>query len=154
MIEEILASPLMSQLEVLELDGGDLDDAAAESLATIRAPRLAHLARLDVVATGCPRRRRERLARLCGSVRAAPRPCTALAPEDVVACAPDARSMPAARAIARPERWLALGRDGRRVWGEYDGDDNYYVWARLDAGTQAATARAARIRASTCSRCS
>ena len=132
-IEEILASPLMSQLEVLELDGGDLDDAAAESLATIRAPQLAHLARLDVSGNQMSEGAAERLARLCGSVRAVVRPRAALTLEDVVARAPDARSMPAARAIARPERWLALGRDGRRVWGEYDGDDNYYVWARLDA---------------------
>jgi hypothetical protein len=50
----------------------------------------------------------------------------------VIARAPDARSMAAARAIARPERWMALGRDRDRVWGEYDGGDNYYVWARLD----------------------
>jgi uncharacterized Zn finger protein len=40
--------------------------------------------------------------------------------------------MTAARAIARPECWMTLGRDRDRVWGEYEGGDNYYVWARLD----------------------
>jgi uncharacterized protein (TIGR02996 family) len=131
-LEEILCSPLMPRLEVLELDGGDLDDRAAEALATIRAPRLAHLARLNVSGNPMSEAAAHRLARLCGSVQAAPRPPGALAIEDVVARAPDARSMAAARAIARPERWMALGRDRGRVWGEYDGGDNYYVWAQLD----------------------
>ncbi len=131
-LEEILGSPLMPQLEVLELPGGDLDDRAAESLATIRAPRLRHLARLDVSGNPMSEAAARRLSQLCGSVEAAPRPRGALAARDVIARAPDARSMAAARAIARPERWMALGRDRDRVWGEYDGGDNYYVWARLD----------------------
>lgn len=131
-LEEILCSPLMPRLEVLELDGGDLDDRGAEVLATIRAPRLRHLARLDVSGNPISGAAAERLSRLCGRVEAAPRPRGALPIDDVVARAPDARSMMAARAIARPERWMALGRDRDRVWGEYDGGDNYYVWARLD----------------------
>ncbi len=131
-IEEILCSPLMPRLEVLELDGGDLDDRAAEALATIRAPRLRHLRRLDVSGNPMSEAAAQRLSQLCGSVQAVPRRRGALAIDDVIARAPDARSMSAARAIARPERWMALGRDRDRVWGEYDGGDNYYVWARLD----------------------
>jgi uncharacterized protein (TIGR02996 family) len=131
-LEEILCSPLMPRLEVLELDGGDLDDRGAEALATIRAPRLRHLARLNVSGNPMSEAAAHRLSALCGSVQAAPRPPAALAIDDVIARAPDARSMTAARAIARPERWMALGRDRDRVWGEYDGHDNYYVWARLD----------------------
>jgi uncharacterized protein (TIGR02996 family) len=131
-IEEILGSPLMPQLEVLELDGGDLDDRAAESLVTVRAPRLRHLKRLDVSGNAMSEAAAQQLSQLCGSVQAAPRPRRAVAIEDVVARAPDARSMTAARAIARPECWMTLGRDRDRVWGEYEGGDNYYVWARLD----------------------
>ncbi len=131
-LEEILGSPLMPRLEVLELTGGDLDDRAAESLATIRAPRLRHLARLDVSGNPMSEAAARRLSQLCGTVEAAPTPRGALAARDVIARAPDARSMTAARAIARPERWMALGRDRDRIWGEYDGGDNYYVWARLD----------------------
>ena len=131
-MEEILCSPLMPRLEVLELDRGDLDDRAAEALATIRAPRLQHLQRLDVSGNPMSEAAARRLSRLCGSVAAAPGPRGALAEDDAIARAPDARSVTAARAIARPERWMELGRDRNRVWGEYDGSDNYYVWARLD----------------------
>jgi hypothetical protein len=131
-IEEILGSPLMPQLEVLELDRGDLDDRAAESLATVRAPRLAHLQRLDVSGNPMSEEAARRLSRLCGSVAAVPGPRGALAEDDAIARAPDARSVTAARAIARPERWMTLGRDRDRVWGEYEGGDHYYVWARLD----------------------
>ena len=132
-MEEILCSPLMPRLEVLELEsrrprrprrGVARDDP--------RAAAAARLQRLDVSGNPMSEEAARRLSRLCGSVAAAPGPRGALAEDDAIARAPDARSMTAARAIARPERWMELGRDRDRVWGEYDGSDNYYVWARLD----------------------
>jgi uncharacterized protein (TIGR02996 family) len=52
---------------------------------------------------------------------------------DAVRRAPDPESMAAARKIARADKWLVLGYDpGRnRVWGEYEGREHYYVYARL-----------------------
>lgn len=130
-LDEILGSPLLPQLEVLELDHGDLGDREAEAIAATRASRLAHLRRLNLDGNPMSEAAARRLARVCSRVEAAPGTRGALAEDDVIARAPDARSLTAARAIAGAERWIAVGRDHDRVWGEYDGSDNYYVWARL-----------------------
>lgn len=131
-LEEIAHSHLMPQLEVLELDGGDLDDRGAASLVAHRAARFAHLQRLELSGNRLSADGAARLAGLCADVRAVPGARGVLEEIAVIARAPDARSVAAARAIARPERWLALGRDQRRVWGKYDDHDGYQVWARLD----------------------
>ena len=59
-------------------------------------------------------------------------PAANLAERRVIERAPDAQSVVAAQQLARADRWLALARDGERLWGEYEGSDHYYVYARTD----------------------
>jgi hypothetical protein len=48
--------------------------------------------------------------------------------------APDSKSMSAAKAVADPRKWAALGIDGDGVlWGEYDGSDRYSLYVSSSA---------------------
>jgi uncharacterized protein (TIGR02996 family) len=73
------------------------------------------------------------LPSLPAHVKVTARPRAQLTEADVVARAPDARSMTAARGIANPGDWDSLGQDGPRIWGEYEGSDHYYVMVRTDS---------------------
>ncbi|MDQ3368425.1 MAG: TIGR02996 domain-containing protein [Myxococcota bacterium] len=153
-LEQILRSPLGAQLAAIDLAHGDLTDRDVEALATTLGSQLAALPTLELTGNPLSAAAALRLAKLNPRIAVAGRatrvPASAVAVEDVIAYAPDARSMTAARGIARPERWLELGRDGAQLWGEYEGRDHstrassadsrvYYVFARLDRGDSGCT---------------
>jgi SWIM zinc finger len=57
-----------------------------------------------------------------------------LTTEQVLALAPDAAAATAGRVVARPGRWVALGRSGQAVWGEYQGSGRQPYQTRADTG--------------------
>src|SRR4051794_40882014 len=64
-----------------------------------------------------------------------PAPVT-LSQDQVLALAPDASAVAAAKKLATPKPWRGLGRDARAVWGECQGSAVYQV--RVDLGDLAA----------------
>jgi hypothetical protein len=132
LLEAIVASPRFGAIDVLELTDGDLDDATIPRLMA-RAPAFAHLRRLNLRGSRFSEAGAKHLLGLAPNVDATPREeHFGLTDAAVVARAPDAQSVTAARALAKPDEWLMLGREGERVWGEIEGRDHYYVLARLD----------------------
>ncbi|HEU0029762.1 MAG TPA: TIGR02996 domain-containing protein [Kofleriaceae bacterium] len=133
-LDTIAMSPAMPKLETLALERGDLRDGDADYIVKLRGDRLAHLGFLSLAENPLSTAAALQLSRLTGKVDARPAapargPVTERA---VVERAPDAKSMIAARKLAHPDKWMVVARDHQRLWGEYDGSDNYYVWARLD----------------------
>lgn len=125
----IAAPELLARLDTLVLADGDLGDKAVDKLAR-HAAKLAHLDTLDLSGNPLSPASALQLTRLAGAV-ATPRVGT-LDEAMVMRRTNDPRNAAAARELADPARWLALGRDSRRVWGEHDGRDHYYVFAHLD----------------------
>ncbi len=130
-LEALLRSPLLAQLEELQLQYGDLSDPAVIQL-TQHESRWRHLRVLDL---GNNRISPTGIAKLDGIGNLVGEQVTRYNPvtvQMVLARAPDARSAQAAREIARAADWIALGRDGDRLWGQYDGSAaNYWVYTRL-----------------------
>lgn len=135
--DALLTSPLLPSLEVLEITDSDLTD---KDLAKIvrQAPKLAHVKKLDLAGARLSAAGVKHLAALqpkAGkSAKAMPVASdTPIRDAEVVRRASDARSVTAARAIAKPAKWLTLGRDPDRdrYWGELEGQDHYYVLARI-----------------------
>ncbi len=130
LVEKLLGSPALARLAVLELTESDLDDTAVPLLLA-HAAELRHLERLDLGDSRISAAGRAELEALGPNVVVTPRaPRVEMDEAEVVARAPDAPSMTAARAIAKPEAWLTLARDGDRLWGEFEGSDYYHVLAR------------------------
>ena len=127
---EIMRSPLMAQLELLDLGDGDMSDAVVELVER----HVDTLARVELLLSGnrLSQPAATRIATLCGGARIGKQGLgTAMTATEVLARAPDARSAALARELARPEEWIVVARDGDRIWGEYEGSDHYYVYARL-----------------------
>jgi hypothetical protein len=109
---------LLARLDTLVLADGDLGDKAAPALAK-HAAKLAHLKTFDLSGnpmTNAPASRR-------------------IDEAAVIRRTHDANTVLAARALADPAKWLRMGRDGERVWGEIegrrDGTGHYEVVADL-----------------------
>ena len=132
LVNALVGRPLLRQLEELDLAGGDLDDTAVMMLVH-RQDEIRHLRVLDVGGNQISPARAQLLAGLTADLRVEHQRTPGIAhARAVLALAPDAASGAAARKIANPARgWLALGRDGDRLWGEYEGSDFYYVMATV-----------------------
>ncbi len=131
LLEAIVHAPTIATLVELDLRNGDLTGTAAIQI-TQHAKRLEKLElKLDGNPLGAAA-----IARIAEvtAVSASPRTeqRAAVTVQDVLARAPDTASVEAARKIALWRRWTTLGRDGTRVWGEYEGGDHYWVFAELD----------------------
>ena len=135
LIEALLASPLLAQLETLELDRCDLDVTGASRIIE-RAAAFAHLKRFAIRGTRLSAELQARLATTLGNAELAPTARFAISESDVVADAPDRASLAAARKVAHPAKWMALAYDPRRdrVWGEYEGSDHYHVFVQFRGG--------------------
>jgi uncharacterized protein (TIGR02996 family) len=134
LLEAIIKAPLTAGLDELDLSDGDLGDPAAIQI-THYAARLGHLKRLVLDGNRISPPALSRIASAVDNVSAEARETRAI--QAVIDRAPDAASMTAARELAHPADWLAIGRDGDRIWGEYEGRDHYWVYARTadnDAG--------------------
>lgn len=135
LFEALLASPLLGTLDTLEIVGDLTNDDV--TLIVRHASRLAHLKTFDVRPgtrlSDASARQLAALQRPAARSREAGPLDTPIREAEVARRASDARSMTAARAIATPEKWLLLGRDpdGDRFWGEFEGQDHYYVLARV-----------------------
>ena len=128
-LNALIASPLLARLDTLVLADGDLTDKAADKLER-HAGKLAHLATLDVSGNPMSDASASKLAR--AGVLATPRIDRGALTEDAALRRTHAaRNAAAARELAVATSWLALGRDGQRLWGEYEGRDHYYVLAQL-----------------------
>src|SRR5262249_55412038 len=125
LLERIVASPLLKRLRRLSLAGGDLNQAAVIFLMR-NAEAVRHL-ELDLQGNQLTPAAMQQIAELCRQVpTAAPAQARGLLSEgQAVARAPDARSLTSARSLARASKWLLLGRDGDRLWGELEGSDHY-----------------------------
>jgi uncharacterized protein (TIGR02996 family) len=131
LVRAIAAAPFAAALEELDVSDGDLNDAAARQIAH-DATRLPRLRRLVLDGNRISAAARTNVEAACAAVTAARlAPVTIVSVDDAIARAPDAASVVAARKVARPADWLALGRDDTRLWGEYEGSDHYWVWASL-----------------------
>jgi len=132
-VSALVGRPLLRQLEELDLCDGDLADAGAMMLAH-RADELRHLRRLDLGGNQLSPARAQLIANITGAARVEiQRTPGVIDSGGVLALAPDAASAAAARKIARPDRgWLEIGRDGERLWGEFEGSDFYYVMATVN----------------------
>jgi hypothetical protein len=130
LLERIIDSPLGAMLERLSLPGGDLGDQAVPALKQ-RAARIEHLALLDLKRNPLSPAALKEISTVCMHVEGESRAPGAISEAQVLARASDNRSLAMARALAHPDSWLELGRDGDRLWGEYEGSDHYYVFAHL-----------------------
>jgi uncharacterized protein (TIGR02996 family) len=135
LIDALLAGPLLARLETLELVRCDLDAAGASRIID-RADAFAHLKRFAISGTRLSAELQATLATKLGNAQLAPTARFAISESDVVAEAPDRASLTAARKVAHPAKWMALGYDARRdrVWGEYEGSDHYHVFVQFRGG--------------------
>jgi uncharacterized protein (TIGR02996 family) len=129
-LEAIVKAPFVGTLEELDLSGGDLSDAAAIQIVQYAA-RLRDLRRLALDGNRISPAALARIQAAVATASAAPQNQAELAMEAVIARAPDAASVAAARRVAQAADWLALGRDGDRLWGEYEGRTHYWVWTSV-----------------------
>jgi len=135
-IDRILASPCAKSLATLDLRDGDLDDDGARFLASRRA-LLPALQALDLSQNHLTETTTALLATLAPSVRSAGLPREQWREGRV-------RTIPAitdaARMIAQPRRWEALGIDAPRdrLWGRYPGSTGVYDVAVERGSTWAA----------------
>jgi hypothetical protein len=132
-VDALVGTPLLRQLDELDLSGGDLNDASVTILAQ-RQDEIRHLRVLDVGGNQISSARAQQLAEITTATRAdVQRTPGVLNAAAVLALAPDAASAAAARKLASPQRgWLELGRDGERLWAEFEGSDFYYVMATVN----------------------
>ncbi len=130
LVLSLLGSPLLAQLETLDLAGGDLDDRTASEMMGERE-QFQHLRHLEVASGRLSPDWATRLAAATGARTERLIISTRFGAE---LRAPDRASTVAARKIAHADQWLVLGYDPRlkRVWGEYEGRDHYYVYAHLN----------------------
>jgi hypothetical protein len=133
LVYAIVDSPALATLASLSLRDGELTDAIVDLLA-VRRTRIAHLRELDLGGNQLSPEAVAKLATLTGVTAGVQTPSRAgvaspLTAAAVLARARDPKVAAAVRALAKPERWLALGRDGERIWGEVEGSDHYYVSA-------------------------
>jgi hypothetical protein len=135
LIDALLGGPLLARLETLELDRCDLDAAGVARILD-RAPEFAHLQRFTISGARIPKELQATLSEKLGNTQLAPTARFAISESDVVAEAPDRASLTAARKVAHPDKWMALGYDARRdrVWGEYEGGDHYHVFVQFRGG--------------------
>lgn len=137
-IWQVLAdSPLLPQLEVLDLSGGSLTDADIDVLLA-RREAFAHLRRLVLEANHLSDRGAAALISLCADVRVGgQRPVVptgvSVTEQQLLDFAPDAKSMAAARKLVEPDRWPELGREDGVLWGRCQGSELYNVYVDTDA---------------------
>lgn len=129
-------SPLLPRLQVLDLSRGDLSDQDAEELLGQRH-RLEHLRVLDLCGQYFSDDAVAALGDVCAEVRLADqRPSasgTVLTDQQIVDFAPDSKSLLAARKIAKPGKWSALGSlRNRWLGGRCHGSSDYQVY--VDTG--------------------
>ncbi len=130
--EGLTRAPFLPQLRELDLAHGDLTDSAMLQIVQ-HAPKLAKLVTLSLDGNRISEPRLARIAEACAAVQPTGQHANRFAITDaqVAQRAPDARSMSAARKVAHVAGWITLGRDGDRVWGEYEGGDHYWVMANV-----------------------
>jgi uncharacterized protein (TIGR02996 family) len=132
LLDAIVKAPTIATLRELDLRHGDLTGSAAVQIAQHRA-KLANV-KLELDGNPLGAAAIATIAEVA-TVSASPRtdaPRASITVQDVLERAPDTASVDAARKIALWRRWTTLGRDGTRVWGEYEGGDHYWVFAELD----------------------
>ena len=132
-IRSLLTSPLGAQLRTLDISFGTVSDTALFGDAAV-----AHLAKLNVVGNYIPDDFEtvlgERVTEL--AFRDQRENLDGYAPvteKQVRDYAPDAKSVAAARKVAKPASWPRLGREPNLLWGVCSGSSNYEVVARLGA---------------------
>ena len=129
-LNALIGSPLLQRLDTLVLADGDLGDKAVAKLER-HAAKFAHLTTLDLSGNPLSPASALKITRLVGAV-VKPAPRGTLTEAAALRRTNDPRNAAAARELADASKWLALGRHGTRVWGEYEGRDHYYVFAQLD----------------------
>jgi uncharacterized protein (TIGR02996 family) len=130
-LNALIGSPLLERLDTLVLADGDLGDKAVAKLER-HAAKFSHLATLDLSGNPLSPASALTITRLVGAV-ATPRATGAeLTEAAVLRRTSDPRNAASARELADATKWITLGRDARRVWGEYEGRDHYYVFAHTD----------------------
>jgi hypothetical protein len=129
-------SPLLGQLEALDLSRGDLADGdVAEMIAGGQAFR--HLRRLVLEGNYISRAHRADVYALGAGVslkgqRGAAADLPRITENQILELAPDARSYMAAGDVAEPRRWPRLGSWITTVWGCYQGTSLYDVFVDLN----------------------
>jgi uncharacterized protein (TIGR02996 family) len=113
-VNALASGALLPRLTDLDLSGSEIDPATRIKLA--RSAEFQHV-RVEL-----------------GSGPSVPTTTSALDPKQILSRTRDAALATAARRIAASNKgWLAMGRDGNRLWAEYEGSDFYYVMAELDS---------------------
>ncbi len=128
-LNALIASPLLSRLDSLVLSDGDLADKAVAKLER-HADKFAHLSTFDLSGNPLSPASALQITRLVGAIATPSR--GGLDEAAVLRRTNDPRNAAAARELADASKWLELGRDSRRVWGEYEGTRHYYVFAHLE----------------------
>ena len=127
-LNALIGSPLLERLDTLVLSDGDLGDKSVDKLER-HASKFSHLATLDLSGNPLSAASALKITRLVGAVATPRGETTGLTEAAVLRRTNDPRNAAAARELADATKWLALGRDPRRVWGEFEGRDHYYVFA-------------------------
>ena len=130
-------SPLLARLQVLDLSHGDLSDDDAQHLLAGRES-LKHLRTLDLSGNFLSADVSAALRDLGPEVklvgqRSPTVSSIALTDQQIVEFAPDGRSLMAARKVARPDKWSALGTlRNRWLGGMCQGSDMYKVYVDVE----------------------
>lgn len=137
LLDALLESPLLAQLEALDLSGGTLTDDGAARLVGSRA-RLRWLGVDNNHLTEAARPGLEQAATelLFGTQR--PLPIAGLTMARVRSFAGDSRTLASARGLATASQWNRLGLGEGLLWGEYTGSSTYEVFARVEGNDDAA----------------
>ena len=127
----LAASPLLEQLDSVDLSHGDLSDQHVGHMLSQRSA-FSHLQELRLDGNYLSRAVRADLQRLCGNVSIADQRGVAadlppITDHDIIDNAPDARSyMAAGDVAANPTAWLRLGVWVTVIWGRYRGSNGDY----------------------------
>ena len=138
LLDELLRSRLLKQLEVLDLSQGSIDDEAATRLLSGDSA-LQHLSRLDLRGNYLSEDLLPSLTGLAQHVlledQRKPLKDTGarVLQSDIPLFSPDARSIKAAQVYATSARWSELGQDSGILWGTCQGTDDYECYVEVSA---------------------
>lgn len=129
-------SALLSRLDTLALPYGSLTDHDVDDLLAQRH-QLEHLRLLDLQGNYLSEDATRAIHGVCKSVllsnqRPPASSRDSFTDQQINEFAPDAKSILAARKIAKPNKWLLLGSDGEYLWGRCQGSSLYQVFVNVD----------------------